>query len=193
MSESENKTDKTSNGPGKESFVERVGLVGLLGGAAALITAIATLIAAFNKHDDRQPQTPPQAVAAANPAAVSGDNGFAVNDYWSGIPDGTRQPLIFHVSADSKGVFGTMRNPCQSDFVLPIDSGTWDGSRLVVHVSKTGSKVPVMLDVNRAGDRLEGSLTQVPYDGHITLRRGEVPCPEGQAGKPQEPKPAKKN
>ena len=194
MSESENKPVED---PKKETFVERVGIIGLLGGAAALITAIATLISAFNKQgsatENAHQQTPPAAVVAASPAAASGDSGFAISDYWSGIPNGTDQPLIFHVFADNKAVLGTMRNPCQSDLVVPIDSGTWDGNHLVVHISKVSSKEPVILDVNRAGDRLEGSVVQVPYDGHITLRRGELPCPAGQAGKSQELKSSKKN
>lgn len=201
MSESENETSKI---PGKESFVQRVGLIGLLGGAAALITAIATLISAFNKPgpstEATHPQTPSVAAVAANPAANlstgpsnNGDTGFAISDYWSGIPDGTSQPLTFHVFVDRKAVLGTLRNPCQSDLVAPIESGTWDGGHLIVHVSKLGSKEPVTLDVNRAGDRLEGSVVQIPYDGHITLRRGEVPCPESQSGKPQRSKSARKD
>lgn len=195
MSESEDKSSESVGQP-KESFVQRVGLIGLLGGAAALITAIATLVSAFNKPESEagHQQAPPAAVAAANPAVgFAGANEFALSDYWSGIPEGTSQPLTFHFLSNDKTVLGTMRNPCQSDLVVPIDSGSWDGSHLTVHVSKVSSKEPVTLDVNRAGDRLEGSVVQVPYDGHITLRRGELPCPEGQAGKPQNLKPPRKD
>jgi hypothetical protein len=183
MSDSENKP--VEGGSQKESFVQRVGMTGILGGIAALITAIAALISAFNKSGPSKEVAPAAAAAGAN----SGDTGFAISDYWSGTPDGTSQPLTFHVFADNKTVLGTMRNPCQSDLVVPIDSGTWDGTRLIIHVSKVGSKQPVTLDVNRAGDRLEGSVTQIPYDGHITLRRGELPCPQGQT----DTKPARKD
>ena len=192
--------ERRSGGPGKpsepveiqrnkESFVERVGMTGLLGGAAAVITAVAALISSFSHV--RSPASEAAHPPAASTAAMAGpgpSSDFVISDYWSGIPEGTSQPLIFHIFADSKAVLGTMRNPCQGDLVVPIESGTWDGTRLVVHVTRVASNVPLTLDVNRAGDRLEGSVVQVPFDGHITLRRGEIPCPV----QPEPKEPAQK-
>ena len=185
MSEPEERTRKS--GRAKESFVQRLGPVGLIGGAAALITGIAILVSAFGTPSttelERQ-QAPPAAVAAANPAAgFAPVNEFALSDYWSGVPEGTSQPLTFHFLSHGKTVLGTMRNPCQGDLVVPIDSGSWDGSHLTVHLSRPGSKEPTTLDVNRVDDRLEGSVVQTSHKGHITLRRGELPCLIGQAGK----------
>lgn len=169
----------------EESFVQRIGLTGLMGGTAALITAVAALIGAFN-HVGSEASHP--VTASQAPATPNASSDFVISDYWSGIPEGTSQPLTFHIFADTKSVLGTMRNPCQGVLVVPIDSGTWDGNHLVVHVSKVGSNVPLTVDVNRSGDRLEGSVVQVPFDGHITLRRGEIPCPL----QPDQKAPAKK-
>lgn len=163
----------------KTSFVERIGLTPLLGGVAAIITAIAALISAFNSRGGHPPDAPPQASAASS---------FNVSDYWYGIPANTTQPLIFHIliaeSASTQGtpsrpgtVMGTMRNPCQGEAVIRIDSGSWDGNRLNLRVKQTGSGKPLALDVQRTGDDLEGSVVQDTYDGHITLHRGETSCP----------------
>lgn len=162
----------------KESFVQRIGLTGLIGGAAALITAIAALISALNGREGHQPEVPPASTAT----------GFTISDYWYGTPVGTDQPLIFHLLVNESPatpasvvrpatVSGTMRNPCQSDSVVRIQSGSWDGSHLTVHVTETGSGRPVTLDVLRAADLLEGSVMQGGYDGRITMHRGETGCP----------------
>ncbi|HEY9127544.1 MAG TPA: hypothetical protein VIM62_10480 [Acidobacteriaceae bacterium] len=150
----------------------------LLGAVAALITAAAALVNAFNSRGGHAPDAPPAAAVST----------FNVSDYWYGTPANTSQPLIFHIliaeSASTAGtpvrsgtVMGTMRNPCQGEAVIRIDSGTWDGSRLQLRVTHTGSGKPLALDVRRAGDELEGSVVQDTYDGQITLHRGETGCP----------------
>jgi hypothetical protein len=170
-----------SHSSGKETFVQRIGLTPLLAAIAAIITAIAALVNAFNSRGGHQPDAPP-------PAAV----GFNISDYWSGTPQGTSQPLIFHLLVAEQpilpgaaastakrpaSVTGTMRNPCQGDAVIRIDSGSWDGTHLTAFVSQTGSGKPFHIDVSRTGDQLEGSVLQGAFDGHITLNRGEATCP----------------
>ncbi|MDE1175906.1 MAG: hypothetical protein PW789_04800 [Edaphobacter sp.] len=185
-----------SNSPGPiGAFIDRIGMTATLGAAAAILTAGVALFNAFHSRNGTPPDAPPRRVVA----------GFLLSDYWSGIPSGTTQPLIFHLLTEespaaslpallpgtlpgsaplpansgpsrSTEVSGTLRNPCQGDAVIQIDSGSWDGRRLTILVSSTGTGHPLTIDVQRIGDHLEGTAHQDAFRGPIILHRGEIPC-----------------
>lgn len=169
--------------------IRRFGLTPVLAAAATAITAVVAAVNLFSGHD---PQPAPRTSADAG-----------ISDYWSGIPQGTTQPLIFHLlvsepvekakTATPSPVSGTMRSPCQGEGAARIDRGSWDGRHLTVEVTDTGSGKPLSLTAElkpgtqkpaapspdaQKVDELAGEITQSSYHGSVTLTRGEAPCPK---------------
>jgi hypothetical protein len=120
MDDPESRFDKTGKPSepvevqrGEESFVQRIGLTGLMGGVAAVITVVAILFSSFNRVGNGAASKSTHTPAAT--AAPDSASEFQISDYWSGTPDGTGQPLTFYLFADSKSVIETVRNPCRED------------------------------------------------------------------------------